>query len=462
MAENILIISQTFDNNLKFTSIYKHFRLYSKLLVYLQKVSSMDEYLDIIAPYNLWDGNKLPVGFTREVYTGQLMKYTGNRLVKVLTGQRRVGKSYIMRQTAMELLKKGVKAENTLFINRELSVFDFIQSARDIDRLIAAYRKKLKPKGRIYVFIDEVQEINEWERAVNSMSQDSTAETEVFISGSNSRLLSGELATLLSGRYVEFPVFPLSFDEYCNVYSLAHDRNAFLRFIKDSGLPELINLPDDEVKQRYVAGLRDSIMLKDIVKRYAIKDIGLLETLFAYLVNNASNMISITGIVNFIKNRGNKSTYDTVAAYILYLQEAFLVHKSERYNIAGKELLAGNFKLYINDQAYHNYLFSTVRYGKGYILENIVYMELLRKGYSINTGVIKGCEVDFIARKSRRTVYVQVAYVIGDDQTAQREYKSLEQVKSEGDKYLISMDDDILPTRNGIRHLRAWEFSKEL
>ena len=226
--------------------------------------------------------------------------------------------------------------------------------------------------------------------------------------------------------------------------------------------PELINLPDDEVKQRYVAGLRDSIMLKDIVKRYAIKDIGLLETLFAYLVNNASNMISITGIVNFIKNRGNKSTYDTVAAYILYLQEAFLVHKSERYNIAGKELLAGNFKLYINDQAYHNYLFSTVRYGKGYILENIVYMELLRKGYSINTGVIKGCEVDFIARKSRRTVYVQVAYVIGDDQTAQREYKSLEQVKSEGDKYLISMDDDILPTRNGIRHLRAWEFSKEL
>ncbi|MDE5954363.1 MAG: DUF4143 domain-containing protein, partial [Duncaniella sp.] len=249
---------------------------------------------------------------------------------------------------------------------------------------------------------------------------------------------------------------------YCGVHSFEKERGAFLRYMKDGGLPELINLPDNEVKQRYVAGLRDSIMLKDIVKRYSIKDVGLLESLFAYLVNNASNMISITGIVNFIKSRGNRSTYDTVAAYIMYLQEAFLVHKSERYNISGKELLAGNFKLYINDQAYHNYLFSSVRYGLGYVLENIVYLEFVRKGYVVNTGVVKGREVDFIAVKDGRTVYAQVAYSVLDEETAQREYESLEHVKGEGEKFLITMDDDLLPMRNGVRHLRAWELGTEL
>ena len=417
----------------------------------------MEEYLDIIAPYNLWYGNQLPAGFIRDTYTGRLMKYTGNRLVKVLTGQRRVGKSYIMRQVATELIKNGVRPENTLFINCELSVFGFIRNADDLGRLVSAYRERFNPEGRLYIFIDEVQEIDEWERAVNSMSQDYTVEAELFISGSNSRLLSGELASLLSGRYVEFLIAPLSFDEYCGIHSLGRERGAFLRYLKEGGLPELINLPDEEVKQRYVAGLRDSIMLKDIVKRYSIKDVGLLESLFAYLVNNASNMISITGIVNFIKSRGNKSTYDTVAAYIMYLQEAFLVHKSERYNISGKELLAGNFKLYINDQAYHNYLFPSVRYGLGYVLENVVYMEFVRKGYVVNTGVVKGHEVDFIARKDGRTIYAQVAYTAHDEETAQREYESLDAVKGEGEKFLITMDDDLLPMRNGVRHLRAWE-----
>lgn len=422
----------------------------------------MEEYLDIIAPYNLWYGNQLPAGFIRDTYTGRLMKYTGNRLVKVLTGQRRVGKSYIMRQVATELIKNGVRPENTLFINCELSVFGFIRNADDLGRLVSAYRERFNPEGRLYIFIDEVQEIDEWERAVNSMSQDYTVEAELFISGSNSRLLSGELASLLSGRYVEFLITPLSFDEYCGVHSLGRERGAFLRYLKEGGLPELINLPDEEVKQRYVAGLRDSIMLKDIVKRYSIKDVGLLESLFAYLVNNASNMISITGIVNFIKSRGNRSTYDTVAAYIMYLQEAFLVHKSERYNISGKELLAGNFKLYINDQAYHNYLFSSVRYGLGYVLENVVYMEFVRKGYVVNTGVVKEHEVDFIARKDGRTIYAQVAYTVHDEETAQREYESLDCVKGEGEKFLITMDDDLLPMRNGVCHLQAWELGEAI
>ncbi|MDE6086299.1 MAG: ATP-binding protein [Muribaculaceae bacterium] len=420
----------------------------------------MEEYLEIIAPYNLWNGNKLPVGFNRPDYTERLMKYTGNRLIKVLTGQRRVGKSYIMRQIAMNLIESGVKDSNTLFINRELSVFDFINDATDLNNLVDAYRKRFNPEGKIYIFIDEVQEINDWERSVNSMSQDYTTDIELFISGSNSRLLSGELATLLSGRYVEMQVFPLSFTEYKSIYKLPSDRSSFLRYMKDGGLPELLNLPDDEVKQRYVSGLRDSIMLKDIVKRYSIKDVGLLENLFAYLINNASNLVSVTSIVNYLKSRGSKTTYDTIATYILYLQDAYLVHKSERYNISGKELLAGSFKVYANDQAYHNYLFPSVRYGAGYLLENIVYIELLRKGYRINTGIIKDKEIDFVAVKDARTIYIQAAYMLNDDDTAEREYSSLEAVKGHAECYLVTLDDFLYPMRNSIKHIHPWELTE--
>lgn len=422
----------------------------------------MNEYLDIIAPYNLWNGNKLPVGYNRPEYTERLIKYTGNHLIKVLTGQRRVGKSYIMRQIAMKLMESGVSGNNILFINRELSVFDFIGNSNDLNSLINAYRKRFNPTDKVYLFIDEVQEINDWELAVNSMAQDYTADIEIFISGSNSRLLSGELASLLSGRYIEIPVFPLSFTEYTDIHRLPSDRQAFLRYMKEGGLPELINLPDDEVKQRYLAGLRDSIMLKDIVKRYSIKDVGLLENLFAYLVNNASNMVSITNIVNFMKSRGCKSTYDTIAAYIIYLQDAYLIHKSERYNIRGKELLAGSFKIYANDQAYHNYLFPSVRFGAGYLLENIVYIELLRKGYNVNTGIIRNHEVDFVAVKDTRTLYIQVAYMLVDDATAEREYSSLEAIKEVSDRYLVTLDDFQYPKRNSILHLRPWELTEIL
>lgn len=417
----------------------------------------MDEFLDLIAPYNLWNGNSLPMGFERHSYTDRLMKYTGNRLIKVLTGQRRVGKSYIMRQIAMELIDNGIPRENTLFINRELAVFDFIRTAADLNGLVDAYRRKFKPEGRIFIFIDEVQEIDAWERAINSMSQDYTVEIEIFISGSNSRLLSGELASLLSGRYVEFPIFPLSFSEYAGIHDLPTDRPTYLRYMTDGGLPELIHLPDKEVKERYLCGLRDSIMLKDIVKRYAIKHVGLLENLFAYLVNNASSMVSITGIVNYIKSRGSKSSYDTVAAYLLYLQEAYLIHRSDRYNIAGKELLAGNFKAYINDQAYHNYLFPTARFGNGYLLEGIVYMELLRRGYKVNTGIIRDREVDFIATDEHTTLYIQVAYMLTDESTAEREYASLECINGIGERLLVTLDDFSFPTRNGIRHIQAWK-----
>lgn len=418
----------------------------------------MTDVLEKIAPYNLWNGNVLPTGYYRKEYTSKLEKYTGNKLVKILTGQRRAGKSYIMRQMAMRLIENGIDSRNILFINRELSAFGFLQTSDDLDNLINTFRAEIASDNKIYIFIDEVQDISEWERTVNSLSQDYAYEAEVFLSGSNSRLLSGELATLLSGRYISIMVYPFSFEEYKGVWELDKDRSSFLRYLKDGGLPELINLVDYDVKQRYVEGLRDSIILKDIVRRYAIKDVALLENLFLYLVNNASNMVSVTGIVKYLKGRGSKASYDTVAAYIGYLQEAFLLHKATRYNISGKEMLGGNFKIYPNDQAYHNYLFPTVSYGSGYALEGIIYMSLLRKGYDINTGVLHNSEVDFVATSGGKTLYIQVAYSIEDQPTAEREYGAFKGIKGEGEKLLVTMDDDSFPMRDGVRHIPAWIF----
>lgn len=418
----------------------------------------MDEFLNKIAPYNIWDGKILPIGYLRKEYIEKLIKFTGNRLVKILTGQRRAGKSYIMRQLAMHLIDMGVDRRNILFINRELSAFDFLQTYENLNELIETYRKKISVNGRVHIFIDEVQDIAGWEKTVNSLSQDYILETEVFLSGSNSRLLSGELATLLSGRYVDMTVYPYSFSEYIGVLNEERTRTSFLKYLKDGGLPELINLPDSDVKQRYMEGLRDSIMLKDIVRRYAIKDVALLEHLFSYLVNNASNMVSVTGIVKYMKGRGSKASYDTIASYIEYLQEAFLLHKSVRYNISGKELLGGNFKIYPNDQAYHNYLFPTAGYGRGYALEGIVYLTLSRKGYQVNTGVLHNAEVDFVATKERRILYVQVAYSVEDHSTAEREYSAFKGIKGEGEKILVTMDEDTFQMRDGVRHISAWEF----
>lgn len=422
----------------------------------------MTSELEKISPYNLWNGNSLPVGFLRQEYASKLEKLTGNRLVKILTGQRRAGKSYIMRQLAMRLIEKGVDCRNILFINRELSPFSFLQTAEDLDRLIGAFRKEIATDKKIYIFIDEVQDIIGWEKTVNSLSQDYVYESEVFLSGSNSRLLSGELATLLSGRYISMMVYPFSFQEYSELWNLGKNRDSFMRYMKDGGLPELINLEDFEIKQRYIEGLKDSIMLKDIVKRYSIKDVDLLEHLFLYLVNNASNMVSVTGIVKYLKGRGSKASYDTVAAYITYLQDAFLLHKATRYNISGKEMLGGNFKVYPNDQAYHNYLFPTAAFGRGYALEGIVYMTLLRKEYEVNTGVLHNGEVDFVATSKGRTLYIQVAYSIGDQATAEREYGAFKGIKGEGEKLLITLDDEPYPMRDGVRHIPAWQLEEYL
>ena len=428
----------------------------------MQKNSSMNENIESVKKYNLWFGNTIDAGFPRPLYTASIDQYLGSKVVKVLTGQRRVGKSYILRQTAMHLMQQGVSGNNIVFINRELTAFDFIENYKDLDAFIHLYRQELKPEGRIYIFIDEVQDIDGWERVVNSLSQDYTEDYEIFITGSNSKMFSGELSTLLSGRYVEFRIFPLSYEEYASIHQLSVGRESYMQYMADGGYPELVHFQSSDVKRNYISGLKDTVLLKDIIRRYTIRDVRLLEDLFAYLVNNSSNLLSVTNITNFIKSKGRKTSYDTVSAYLGYIEEVYLAHRALRYNIKGKETLSGSCKYYMNDLSFKNYLYAGLGYGTGYLLENLVYLDLLRHGYDVYVGSVKDKEVDFVAIKNDRTIYVQATYMLIDEQTIEREYAPLECIADNYEKIVVSLDDLQLPSRNGIKHVRAWELSQML
>ncbi len=417
----------------------------------------MIEIIDSIRKYNFWDSNLIDLGFPRTSYTDKIGQYVGNKLVKVLVGQRRAGKSYILRQIASKLISEGVKSENILYINKEYMELATLRSAVELEQLYKAYRKALKPIGKVYIFIDEIQYIDEWERFVNSHSQDFAEPSELFISGSNSNLLSGELATLLSGRYVEFEIFPFSFPEFCGISGLEISSESYRKFLQSGALPELFNLPNDEMKQNYVSSIKDTVMLRDIVARYNVKDVKLLDDLFVYLVNTASSLISITNIINFFASKKRKTNYETLSSYINYLENSFLVHRAERYNIKGKNTISGNNKYYLNDLAYRNYLYAGYGYGIGHLLENAVYLSLRRAGFQVYVGTIKDAEVDFVAIKGDKRLYLQVTLQLTEEKTIEREYRSLKLIDDNFDKYVVSMDDYKIPTNEGIEHISAWK-----
>lgn len=416
----------------------------------------MIEIINSIRKYNFWDGNPIDLGYARIIYTDKIARYIGNKLVKVLVGQRRAGKTYILRQIAAGLLSEGVKSENILYINKEYMELGTLQNAVELEKLYKAYRDALNPIGKTYIFIDEIQYIDEWERFVNSHSQDFAEPVELFISGSNSNLLSAELATLLSGRYLEFEVFPYSYTEYCGVTGQEKGNKSYMKYLQSGALPELFNLPNDEMKQNYVSSIKDTVMLRDIVARYNVKDVKLLDDLFVYLVNTASNLISITNIINFFASKKRKTNYETLSSYISYLESSFLIHRAGRYNIKGKDTISGNSKYYLNDLSYRNYLYAGYGYGIGYLLENAVYLNLRRAGYQVYVGAIKDTEVDFVAIKGERRIYLQVTLQLTDEKTINREYQALKLIADNFGKYVVSMDDYKMPTNEGIEHISAW------
>ncbi|MCK5278558.1 MAG: ATP-binding protein [Cyclobacteriaceae bacterium] len=405
---------------------------------------------------NFWDDNLPDNGHIRKEYLIRINDFIGSKLIKVLTGQRRVGKSYILRQIIRNLTDTGIKPENIFYLNKEFTDFDDVTNYKELEDLISLYKQKLNPKGKIYIFIDEIQYINSWEKLINSYSQNYVDDYELFITGSNSQLLSGELASLLSGRYIQFLILPFSYYEYIEIKNIPNSKNSFLQYLKTGGLPELFHLPNNETKRHYLSAIKDTILLKDIIQRYKIKDARLLEDIFAFLINNASNLISINNIVNYFAGKNRKTNYETISNYIEYLKNTFLVHEAERFNIKGKEILASSRKYYINDLAFKNYLYSGFEYGFGYMLENIVYLQLINSNYQVYVGYLRNKEIDFIATRNDRTIYIQVAYMLIEKSTIEREYLALERIPDNYEKFVVSLDDIELPEKAGIKHILAW------
>jgi uncharacterized protein len=412
---------------------------------------------DVLEKYNFWDNKNIRLGLIRKEYLEKLLNRLGNKLIKVLTGQRRSGKSYLMRQLIFHLHKKGIPPQNILYINMELSEFGFIKNAQDLNNCIQLFLNKLKPTGKIFLFIDEVQLVDGWEKTINSYSQDYTTDFELFITGSNASILSGELASLLSGRYLTFEILTYSFTEFCELTGDEPGKPAFLSYLTTGALPEIFNLPDMETKMHYVQDLKNTIVLKDIILRHKIKDAALLESLFSFLSQNISNPISIPNLVNYLKNIKVATNFNTLSSYIEYLKQTYVIHEAVRYDLRGKKILSGVRKYYLNDLSFRNLLFPGFESGLGYLLENFVFIELKRNGYEVFTGTDRNKEVDFVAKKLGLTRYFQVCYLLSDEQVINREFGNLENINDNYEKIVVSLDDVSLGIRNGIRHIPAWQ-----
>ena len=418
----------------------------------------MQSIFDKIAVYNVWDGKSYNAGYERSEYLATITRYIGNKLIKVLVGQRRVGKSYVLRQIINYLTSvKGVNPQNIFYLNKEYTAFDEVKTSSDLEALFNYYRQQFSLTGKIYIFLDEVQNILNWETFANSYSQDFTAEYELFVTGSNSNMLSGELASMLSGRYVEFEIIPFSIFEFAGIKNLTVNKENFLKYMQSSGLPELFNFEEEELHRHYTEGLRNTIVLRDIVGRHNIKDLSLLEDIFKFLSVNIGNLTSFSSIVNYFKSKQKKTNYETISSYVGFLKDTFIIHQAERFNLRGKQLLGGECKYYLNDLSFKNYLMGNYPSDIGYNLENFVYMQLRRMGYKVMVGVFNDIEIDFVAQKPDKTLYVQVCYLLNEKKTIEREFGNLLMIKDNHEKIVISLDDVKFSDYEGIRHIRPWE-----
>jgi hypothetical protein len=415
----------------------------------------MSDFFALIEKYNFWN-NAVKTGYPRKKYLEQLLLFKNSRLVKVLVGQRRAGKSFVLRQYIDYLIKDEVPAVNTLYINKEFTDFDRIETYQDLCEVVRAYHEQFQIVGRLYVFIDEVQYIKDWEKGVNSLSQDFTIDIDLFVTGSNSELLSSELASLLSGRYVQFHILPFSYDEFCSVHKKEKNRKNYLKFLHEGALPELFHLPTDESKFHYLSSLKDTIILRDIVQRFAIKDTALLLDIFNYVCNNVSNLFSVNNVVNYFDSKKRKTNYETVANYLNYLCQTFVIHRCDRYDIKGKELLGGNVKYYLNDLSFRTYLFGNNTLSYGNLLENSVFLELEHFGFSVQVGAMRNKEIDFVCYRNGVTLYVQVAFSISEESTFEREFGNLISLKNNHPKLIVTMDELPLREKDGIFIVPAW------
>ena len=395
---------------------------------------------------------------SRPNYYSKVEKFLGKGILIVLTGQRRVGKSYVMK----ELVQRKQQLENScvIYIDKEKTTFDFIQNYKDLVAYIDEHREAGK---HTYVLIDEVQEIQQFERGLRNYYD--SPDIDIIITGSNSDTLSSDLATLLSGRYVEIFVQGLSYEEFLIFHDLKDSDEALRKYINYGGLPGLrpMGLEDSEVVRQYLQGVYNTILVKDIVSRKKVRNVPFLENLIKYVGDNIGKPLSATNIQNYMTSNKNKVSKNLILKYLKAITDAFLVHNVTRYNLHGKKLLESNDKYYFGDVGLRNYIVGGRRANDiEKIVENLVYQHLLRLGYKVTVGQIYATEIDFVGTKGDNTIYVQASYLITEESTFEREFGNLQKINDNYPKYVISMTPFMDSSKyEGIVHIPLAEFLKK-
>lgn len=385
----------------------------------------------------------------REKYLKNIRGFYDQDLIKVITGIRRSGKSTLLKQIIDELKESGVNKEKIIYINFEDIEMSFIKNDMDLNSYI---KKQIKDDQKYYLLFDEIQNVVDWEKAVNSFK--ATKNVSIFITGSNSNLLSGELATLLAGRYVSFKIQPFSFKEVCDLKGIEDKdeiEKAFEDYMKWGGMPQRFYFKDEQETKNYLMDLYDSIVVKDIISRYKVKDVELLNKILEYLMSTPAQQFSVTNIVNFLKNENRNCSNETLYNYLSYITNSFIMNKAKRYDIKGKRVLSTNDKYYLTDLGLGQVKSSIKTKGKGSVLENIVYNELINRGYEVLVGKSDSSEIDFIASYFDEKIYVQVAYILADDSVVEREFGAFKSIEDNYPKYVLSMDK-LDFSQNGIIH----------
>lgn len=394
----------------------------------------------------------------REMYMSRIRPFIGSELIKVMTGIRRCGKSVMLELIKQELVESGVSPSQFISINFEDMNYFHLQTAKALHDEIT--RRAAEIGGKVYLFFDEIQEVKDWEKCVNSFRV--ALDCDIYITGSNARLLSGELATYLGGRYVEFVIYPFSFAEFMELYrpvvSDESVQKVFQKYLLFGGMPYLANLGyADEPSRQYLHDLFNSVQLKDIVKKNKIRDVDLLERIIAYVMANVGTTFSATSLAKFLRNEQRNVAPETILNYIKYCCDAYLFYRVKREDLQGKQILASNEKYYIADHGIREAVFGGNTKDINLILENVVYLEMLRRGYKVTVGRNGDKEIDFVCNKRGEKLYVQVSYLLAAEETIAREFGAYDNIRDNFPKYVVSLDEFDM-SRNGIKHRNIRDF----
>lgn len=398
----------------------------------------------------------------REKYLKRIIDAKDTDFIKVITGVRRSGKSTLLLMFKEYLINNGIKEDNIIHVNFESVLFDDIKDYKDLYKYV---KGKIK-KNKLYLLLDEVQNVKSWEKAINSFKVD--FDIDIYITGSNAYLLSSELSTLLSGRFIEIKMYPLSFKEYLifNEYDNSDLDNKFKEYLKYGGLPAITLIKDnDELVLSYLNDIYNSIVKKDIIDRNNIKDTVLLENIIKYLSSNIGSPVSSTKISNYLNSNKiiEKSNHQTIDNYLNMLEKSFIMYRADRTDIKSKALFKTLGKYYISDIGIRNSVLGFRNIDEGHLLENVVYLELLRRGYKVNIGKFNDFEVDFVAENPNEIIYYQVTQSLANEEVRTRELKGLESINDNYEKVILTMDKSINNDYNGIKVINIidWLVSDE-